>query len=524
MIPGAELFDGDAEAIGDGDEGVAAAHGVALTGSEAAGGGDGNDELVAGLDGIGEGVEGSDFGGAGVERLGDLIEGLTIPDDVEAPAGAIFFRNIFEAGEEDVAGAGRKVEAVGNVVGGGEAEERGVEGDDLVEGGVGEVGDETHVDGVVGGDVVGEDGGVGNDGGEAVLLRIFGHDGGGDDGGHVSLGGGGESVEAVELPEVGVPGFGDGVLDAAGAPVVGGHGEVPVAELVVEGLHVAGVGEGGLFGIEALVEEAVALEAVGAAEGHELPHAAGTGTGVDDLGLEAGLGYGEIDEVLGDALRGEIFGDHGAIFPGALEGAGEVGVAVGVVGEVADPAGNVVVDDEGEIGLGGFKFSRDFADEFGVGLEGDFVSGFGGSFVDLAGEAVALLEGDDFERVDGGDELIEFVGELGIFFEVQAGGEHGVDGEVEVLAGGVEAIGVEVGDAGLVAGLGPGDESLDFLGVLGGDDLVGGLLSLGVGLGLGGGLSAWVGLRELGGGGVGGRGSGGGGAGGVRRAAGEEQA
>ena len=210
-------------------------------------------------------LNGGDLGGAGVQRLGDLVEGFAILNDVEAPAGAVFLGNVLEACEEHVAGAGGEVEVVGNVVGRGEAKERGVERDDFGEGGVGEVGDEAHVDGVGGGDVVGEDGSVGHEVGETVLLGILGHDGGGDDAGDVGLGFGGKGVEAVELPEVGVAGPGDGVLDVAGTPVVGGHGEIPVAELVVEGLHVTGVGEGGLLGIEALVEEAVALEAVGSA-------------------------------------------------------------------------------------------------------------------------------------------------------------------------------------------------------------------------------------------------------------------
>ncbi len=65
VIPCAELLDGDAEAIGDGDEGVVAAHGVALTGREAAAGGDGDDEFIAGLDGVGEVIEGGDLGWRG---------------------------------------------------------------------------------------------------------------------------------------------------------------------------------------------------------------------------------------------------------------------------------------------------------------------------------------------------------------------------------------------------------------------------------------------------------------------------
>ena len=147
-----------------------------------------------------------------------------------------------------------------------------------------------------------------------------------------------------------------------------------------------------------------------------------------------------------------------------------MGVTVGVVGEVADPAGDVVVDDEGKIGLGGLQLRCDFTDQLGVGREGDFVGGIGRGFFDLAGESIALLEGDHLEGVDGGEKLVELVGELGIAFEVHAAGEHGVDGGVEVLASSVEMVGVVVGDAGLVAGLRLGDEGLHLLCVLGGHD------------------------------------------------------
>ncbi len=302
MIPCTQLLDGHAEAIGDGYQGVVAAHGVAFTGCEAAAGCDRDNEFIAGLDGVGEVIDGGDLSGVGVQRLGDLVEGLTALHDVETPGGAIFLGNVLEARGEDVASAGGKMKIVGNVVGCGEAEERGVECHDLGESGVGEVGDEAHVDGVAGGDVVGEDGRVGHDVGEAVLLGIFCHDGGGDDAGDVGLGFGGETTETIDLPVVGIAGFRDGVLHAARAPVVGGHGEVPVTELVIEGLHVLGVGEGGLFGVEALVEVAVAHQPVAGGEGHELPHACGAGFAIDGLGLEAGLGDGLVDEVLGERL------------------------------------------------------------------------------------------------------------------------------------------------------------------------------------------------------------------------------
>ena len=114
----------------------------------------------------------------------------------------------------------------------------------------------------------------------------------------------------------------------------------------------------------------------------------------------------------------------------------------------------------------------------GFGAKVTSLADFGGRFFDLLGEAVALLEGDHLQGVDGGEELVELVGELRVVLEVHAAGEHGVDGEVEVLARGVEAVGVVVGDAGLIAGLGLGDEGLHLLCVLCGLDDFGGLLCL----------------------------------------------
>jgi hypothetical protein len=63
------LFDRDAEAVGDGDEGVAAAKGVALLAAGRADAFDGNDELIAGFDGLcgGDLIELGNLRGAGVE-------------------------------------------------------------------------------------------------------------------------------------------------------------------------------------------------------------------------------------------------------------------------------------------------------------------------------------------------------------------------------------------------------------------------------------------------------------------------
>ena len=206
---------------------------------------------------------------------------------------------------------------------------------------------------------------------EPIALRVLGHDDGGEDLGHVGAGLAGHGVAAIELPEVRVAGAHDGLLDVARAPVVGGHGEVPVAELRVQGLDVAGVGARGLFGIEAVVEVAVAGEAVlGTGVGHELPHAASAGAGVDDLWLEAGLGHGEVDEILRDAFVFEDLLDEAAILADALKGCGHVFAEALRAGEDADVAGDLIVDDEGEIG-GDVELGAQLGDELGVGGEGE---------------------------------------------------------------------------------------------------------------------------------------------------------
>src|SRR5580698_798543 len=103
------------------------------------------------------------------------------------------------------------------------------------------------------GDGVGEQRRVEGDFVKAVLLRVVGDDDGGQDLRDVVLGFGGQLVALVELPEIGIAGLLNRVLNVAGAVIVGGHGQVPIAQLVVEKLHVAGVGAGGFFRIEALI-------------------------------------------------------------------------------------------------------------------------------------------------------------------------------------------------------------------------------------------------------------------------------
>jgi hypothetical protein len=185
---------------------------------------------------------------------------------------------------------------------------------------------------------------------------------------------------------------GDGALHIARAPVVGRHGQIPVAELVVERLHVLRVGDGGLLGVEALVEVAVALQAVGPGEGHELPHAAGAGARVERLRLKAGLGDGLVDQVLRDAVVAQHLLDHVLVLAGAFQRALERAAARALKG--ADETGDVLVDHERKVGGGGLELGGDLADQRRVGGEGDVVGGVQRGLFHLGREAVALLQGD----------------------------------------------------------------------------------------------------------------------------------
>src|SRR5208337_1662655 len=117
---------------------------------------------------------------------------------------------------------------------GGHAEQAGVQVEQVGGGGLHALGGQAKIDGIVDlNGVVGNGLFLGH-GIEAVLRGILGHDGDGQNDGDVVAGFLGQGVAAVEFPEIGVAGALDGVLDGAGAGVIGGHGQVPVSELVVE--------------------------------------------------------------------------------------------------------------------------------------------------------------------------------------------------------------------------------------------------------------------------------------------------
>ena len=98
-VPCAQLLHAYAEAVCDSDQRVAATERVALLPDGVAGGGDGDDEFIAGADwfGCGDSVDGGDLGWAGMQRSGDVAKCLAVLDDVEAPTVSLILGDVLEA-------------------------------------------------------------------------------------------------------------------------------------------------------------------------------------------------------------------------------------------------------------------------------------------------------------------------------------------------------------------------------------------------------------------------------------------
>src|ERR1700728_2129034 len=107
MIPPSQIFYGDAESIGDGDQSVAATHGISLRTCAGSGCRDGYDKLVSGIEAViqSHAVGCNDVACMGMQSGCDTVECLAGTYYVKAPAAAFVFRNLFEALGEDVVGA-----------------------------------------------------------------------------------------------------------------------------------------------------------------------------------------------------------------------------------------------------------------------------------------------------------------------------------------------------------------------------------------------------------------------------------
>lgn len=379
----------------------------------------------------------------------DFVEGVAGLDGVIAPVAALVCGNLGDALFKDIFCAGGQVQFEGLVGRSGISQQAGIEAGDLLHGRPDEIGNEREVDAVVGLHAVVGERRIGSEVAEAVLLRVLRHDGDGEDDRDIVSGFSRKVVALVELPEVGITSALHGMLNIRRAPVIGGHGEIPIAELLVEILDVVRVGDGGGDGIEAVVEPCGVRRSV-RVTGHELPHASSAGVAIDDLGAETGFSKCLIDEVLGYALLLEYLLDQGFIAAEALERGDDGSVSALAFGKEVDVAGDVVVHDQRKIGVRGLQLRFRFGADGGIYRKGDVVGDADRSIFSFGGEAVALLESVHFDVVDGVDDVFELGVEFGRTFDVDAAGEHLIDGVVEVGFGGGEVALLIVGEAILV--------------------------------------------------------------------------
>ena len=270
---------------------------------------------------------------------------------------------------------------------------------------------------------------------EAILRGMIGDDDGREDLRNIAAGFLGQFAAFVELPEIGIAGLLNGVLHTACAPVVAGHGEIPIAQLVINELHVAGVGARGFLRIEALVHVRRARQSVEFVVGHELPHTASVRVAIKSARIEARLGHRQIDQVLRHALFGHHPLDHRLVAAAALEGVEQRVVALLRVGKEIDVGGHIVVHDQRQIGVGCGQIGSGFGHQFGVNNEGHVFGGLGRRGLLFGHKSIALLESVHLERAHAVHNAVELLLQLGIASDVDAGGEHEVDGAIKLLFG-----------------------------------------------------------------------------------------
>ena len=203
----------------------------------------------------------------------EIVERVAGHHAMVAPAGALVFGDRRNPRCKQILGARRNMKIVGFVGRRSSAQQTWIEIFNRRERDAGDIGHQVQIDGIAGSHCIRKNGGVRHDTFKTVLLRVFRHDGDGEDDGNIVLGLLRQVVAPVKLPEVHIASSLHSALHVSRAPVVGGHGEVPVAQLVVGFLDIAGIGTRGFFRIEALVIPARLCQPVCSIR-HELPHAA----------------------------------------------------------------------------------------------------------------------------------------------------------------------------------------------------------------------------------------------------------
>jgi hypothetical protein len=267
-----------------------------------------------------------------------------------------------------------------------------------------------------------------------------------------------QNVAPVELPEIGVTGALDALLHIARTAVVGGHGQVPVSEHVVEIAQMLRGGMRGFFGILTLVDPPGMVQPVFvAAPGYELPDPASP-RARKGRRLKGTFRLGQINEVLRQAFFAKHAGDHFAVTAGTAQAVFHDGPASRSL-EKVQKASNLV-------GHRQWQIVRDVPDglvrsffEPRIDREThlcDFIDGRGNRrrFV----KAVPGPERLQFITVDGVDDTVKKFAEGRVAFGIVTALEDPVDGLVKVLACRFEMTRFEIGLASCETGFHLGNE------------------------------------------------------------------
>ena len=221
----------------------------------------------------------------------------------------------------------------------------------------------------------------------------------------------------VELPEIlFATGTGYSLVNGAGATIISGYGQRPIAEVTVKIAQEAGGGIGGFVGIATFIDDRVDLKAVVLPRAvDELPKACGTYTR-GSHGIESRFYNGEIFELFWYAITVEGVEKYRAIVLGKHEH--DVETTRHVAEIEADMSTNLAVESHGydrmkSLEAGNEKGVRDIVE---IG-EGDFltvlVAMVESAEVVTVDEAVVCVGIAFGHKLDFGGRVVNRVGRLG---------------------------------------------------------------------------------------------------------------
>ena len=260
----------------------------------------------------------------------------------------------------------------------------------------------------------------------------------------------------------------EAAADLVLARVVGGEGEVPVVEHVVQLPEVLRGGAGRLLGAAALVHPPVLLQAEAlAGGGHELPDALRLGAR-EGAGLERALDEGDVGEVLRDSLGVEDLADAGEVASAPRERLGEP-VAQRPLVEVDAGEDLVVQLDLDVVGLGAESLLGDAPRLLarrggGERKVGDVVDG--GRLRKVLAEAVARRQRLELAELDRLQRPLVGLGDARARIGPTRRVQVEIESAVELLAGPVQVAGAALLLPSGQAGVGGSDQPAD--GIFGG--------------------------------------------------------